>query len=635
MQGTPISKRSIAYYHQIRQKILSNPLFLQLQTFFQEHFLKSYTIVWIVLGIVIGLLFSWWGNDTTTNNFTEYIVSTWDITNSIKAYGSAELVDEQQLRFNQQGEVIAVYFKKGDEVKKGDIIAVLDQKSVENSILQAEIDLANAQLQLQDVLDGNTEAQILQAENNLEQSKLKLDIAQQEYEDLLEDFNGSWSLNDKETTYKTTALDIKDYIAQGERMLISLDKLFGVTTTYAKENDDFEIYLSAKNTAYKSTTNSLISLSYKHLNDLKAKYAVLSGDLASASSWSNARNNLLILLDLSKTLYDTLYNAHENAFNALENSISNFSADPWVESFDESVIENYKSSVSNNSSKTKSSLSSILSSENKITNLTSSDDDKLQLQSKANEVANLKNTIIIQEKTLEETKKWNTDIQIAQATNTVRQREIALDNARDNIDNYQIEAPFDGTIRKIDFKVWDKITSDEEKYVYLENPNLIEVSITLDQVDVVNVKAGMSVEVELDAYPDVIFEWVLWEVDSTPITSNGVTSYTVKVAIDKWDKIIYSGMTATVKIFIESKENVILIPTTFIQTQWDKKIVLDENSNIIDITVWSTDGTMTEIVSWLHVGSVIRKAISESTSSSNFMMGWDMGWGGMQHGPMQ
>jgi multidrug resistance efflux pump len=68
---------------------------------------------------------------------------------------------------------------------------VLDQKSVENSILQAEIDLANAQLQLQDVLDGNTEAQILQAENNLEQSKLKLDIAQQEYEDLLEDFNGS------------------------------------------------------------------------------------------------------------------------------------------------------------------------------------------------------------------------------------------------------------------------------------------------------------------------------------------------------------------------------------------------------------------------------------------------------------
>ena len=588
-----------------------------------------------MLGIVIGLLFSWWGNDTTTNNFTEYIVSTWDITNSIKAYGSAELVDEQQLRFNQQGEVIAVYFKKGDEVKKGDIIAVLDQKSVENSILQAEIDLANAQLQLQDVLDGNTEAQILQAENNLEQSKLKLDIAQQEYEDLLEDFNGSWSLNDKETTYKTTALDIKDYIAQGERMLISLDKLFGVTTTYAKENDDFEIYLSAKNTAYKSTTNSLISLSYKHLNDLKAKYAVLSGDLASASSWSNARNNLLILLDLSKTLYDTLYNAHENAFNALENSISNFSADPWVESFDESVIENYKSSVSNNSSKTKSSLSSILSSENKITNLTSSDDDKLQLQSKANEVANLKNTIIIQEKTLEETKKWNTDIQIAQATNTVRQREIALDNARDNIDNYQIEAPFDGTIRKIDFKVWDKITSDEEKYVYLENPNLIEVSITLDQVDVVNVKAGMSVEVELDAYPDVIFEWVLWEVDSTPITSNGVTSYTVKVAIDKWDKIIYSGMTATVKIFIESKENVILIPTTFIQTQWDKKIVLDENSNIIDITVWSTDGTMTEIVSWLHVGSVIRKAISESTSSSNFMMGWDMGWGGMQHGPMQ
>jgi choline kinase len=44
-------------------------------------------------------------------------------------------------------------------------------------------------------------------------------------------------------------------------------------------------------------------------------------------------------------------------------------------------------------------------------------------------------------------------------------------------------------------------------------------------------------------------------------------------------------MTATVKIFIESKENVILIPTTFIQTKGDKKVVLDENGDILEITV--------------------------------------------------
>jgi multidrug resistance efflux pump len=67
----------------------------------------------------------------------------------------------------------------------------------------------------------------------------------------------------------------------------------------------------------------------------------------------------------------------------------------------------------------------------------------------------------------------------------------------------------------------------------LENPNLVEVSILLDQIDVVNVKPGMKVEVVLDAYPGETFEGVLGDIDSTPTTTNGVVSYTVKVSIDK------------------------------------------------------------------------------------------------------
>ncbi|MEI8091197.1 MAG: hypothetical protein WCG98_02905 [bacterium] len=44
--------------------------------------------------------------------------------------------------------------------------------------------MENAKLQLDETLNGDRSAQILQAENNLEQSKLKLEIAQQEYDDL-------------------------------------------------------------------------------------------------------------------------------------------------------------------------------------------------------------------------------------------------------------------------------------------------------------------------------------------------------------------------------------------------------------------------------------------------------------------
>jgi multidrug resistance efflux pump len=135
-------------------------------------------------------------------------------------------VDEQKIRFNQQGEVTAVYFKKGDEVKKGDIIAELDQSSVESSILQAEINLQNAQLQLDETVNGDRSAQILQAQNNLEQSKIKLDVAQKEYTNLLDTQSDSGTISDTETTMANARLDVQSYIVEGRRMLDQVKTIF-------------------------------------------------------------------------------------------------------------------------------------------------------------------------------------------------------------------------------------------------------------------------------------------------------------------------------------------------------------------------------------------------------------------------
>jgi hypothetical protein len=43
-------------------------------------------------------------------------------------------------------------------------------------------------------------------------------------------------------------------------------------------------------------------------------------------------------------------------------------------------------------------------------------------------------------------------------------------------------------VRKLDFQVGDNLTSDTEQYVYIENPDLLVVTVSLDQIDIVNVK---------------------------------------------------------------------------------------------------------------------------------------------------
>lgn len=587
----------------------------------KSNFIKSFFAIWIILGLGLWYYLNSWSSNSDSTTI-EYTIDFWNITNSIKAFWSAEIVDEQQLRFNQQWEVTAVYFKKWDEVKKWDIIAELDQDSVLNDILQAEINLANSRLQLEETLKWNKESQILQAENNLEQTKLKLNIAKEEYINLIEDLNNSWSLSDKETTLRTAHLDIQNYIIEWEKIINQLDTIFGVTIGYKNYNDSYEIYLWAKNSSYKNETERLILLSYNNLWQLKDYYTSSLYTWLNYSSW-NIEWLLIDSLNLVQDLYKTIYEATNNAYKTLENSVSSTS-------FSQNTIDSYKNETSSNSSKTKSSISNILTSINKINNLSTQEDDEITIQKKADEVTNLQKTIIIQEKTLEDTKEWNTQQQIQIAKNGVRQKELALENTKKWLDNLKIEAPFDWTLRKIDFKKWDKITSDEEKYVYLENPDLVEISILIDQIDVVNISQWMSVEVILDSYPWETFEWVLWDIDSTPIVTNWVTSYTVKVAINKWKKIIYSGMTATAKIIIEDKQNVIVIPTTFIQSQWDRKYVLDKNNKELDIIVWATDNTTTEIISWLDKGTIIIKTTttksSSSSSSSSFGMPWMWWW---------
>jgi CBS domain containing-hemolysin-like protein len=63
-------------------------------------------------------------------------------------------------------------------------------------------------------VNGDRSAQILQAQNNLDQSKAKLDIAQQEYTNLLEDQSNSGTISDTETTMQNAILDIQNYIVE-------------------------------------------------------------------------------------------------------------------------------------------------------------------------------------------------------------------------------------------------------------------------------------------------------------------------------------------------------------------------------------------------------------------------------------
>lgn len=529
-----------------------------------------------------------------------YNVSEWTIEDTIEVYGNAELKKEQSVTFELPGTVKSIYVNEWDSVRKWQILASLDTENLDNDIRQAELSLENAQINYQDLKNWGTDTQILQAENALEQSRSALKLAQQQLDELEDNSDIDTVWNNNNTVLKSAVLSIKDYITQWEKAIISLDKIFGVSSKYASENDTYEVYLSKKRISYKSQTNRLITESYNLLDDLKDSYDDLDRNVS-----LNDKSEILRALKIANNLFETLYDASESAYNALENSEVN-------EIFTSTMIWNFESIVSNINTLARSSQSAILSSNNSINNLSSSNSNDLAIQAKKNEIENLKNSIRLQEQSLQDIKKWWTDSQKNIAANTVEQWEITVNKAKKWLESYQIIAPFDWVIRKIDFEIWDKIYSTNPKFIYIENPDLIEISVQLDQIDIVKISEWMPAEIEFDAYPEEIFYGTISDIDTKANITAWVVSYTVKIHIEKWDYMILWWMTANVKIIIDRQENAIQVPTTYIQNIWEKNYVKNSSGDLVEVKLWISNDSMVEIVSGLNNWDQIIKEVSKT-----------------------
>lgn len=566
-------------------------------------------ILWFILTLLVAailfclLIFLFTRNknksDTQINTYT---VTRWDIEKTIEVYGNAELKKEETLSFTMQWDVAKIYVNEWEFVTKWQILASLDTENIENDIRQAELSLENAKINYQDLKNWGTDTQILQAENALEQSKSALKLAKQQLNELEDSSDIDAVGNNNDTVIKTTTLSIKDYITQWEKAIISLDKIFGVSDKYESDNDAFEEFLSKKNNSYKNQTKRLISKSYTLLDDLKDEYDDL---------WNVSINNKYKLSNALKTtekLYQAIYDASETAYNALENSETN-------ETLTAAMIWNFESIVWNYSTLAKSSLANILNQTNTLNNLSNSNSNDLAIQAKKNEIESLENTIRLQEKSLQDIKKWGTDSQKSIAANGVKQWEITVNKAKKWLEAYQITAPFDWKIRKIDFEEWDKISATNPKFIYIENPDLIDISLFLDQIDVVQVEIWMPAEVEFDAYPWEIFYGEISDIDTKANISAWVVSYTVKVHIDKWEHTIYGWMTANVKIILDRQTNVIQIPTTYIQEIWERNYVVNWSGDLVEVQVWIANDNMIEIISGLEIGDEIVKEVSKTSTN--------------------
>ena len=272
-------------------------------------------------------------------------------------------------------------------------------------------------------------------------------------------------------------------------------------------------------------------------------------------------------------------------------------------------------------------------------------DSKLKLQNAQEELMSLKTKQQIAKLTAEsdlKTAKNKLDdlMDKVEISEELQAAKDALESAQEEIkttlkqyEDYQIIANFDGLVTKVEMQVWDSISSSNnssstEKYIYVETPNLLQVTLDVDQIDIVKISVWMPVQVVLDALSDQTFTGVISEID----TMSESSSYKASVVFQKHsdDQKVLGGMSASVKVTLEQVTDTIIVPSPAIADnvngekivrlkKWDQRV-----DQVVEIGI--SDDANTQILSGLKVGDVIKGLYINDISMQNAGIGVSADW---------
>lgn len=542
----------------------------------------------VVILILVFFAVRWYINNTSSQSevyYEYYTVSTGDIDNSIKVLGTTKITNQQTLTFWLEWKVSKVYVKEWDIVKKGQLLAELDKKQIKISLSQQSLSIQNARINYDNLLNQYSESDIVKAQNNVDDTQRKLDIAKKELENLVSE---RWDVVPLTSTkVQSILISTKNIINDSKNIMDDVDEVFYITR-FNLRYSDVQIYVSAKNSSYKYSTESNF---YQSRN----KLIQLESELSSIEWQSNIEiTKIVSMQEKVKDFLNSMLSLTNTALNASKNSVES-------STLTLSTIDSWVSTFSSANSKVLSSLSTINSNIKDINN-TSND-----VQSKKNEIANYEAQLLIYKDTLNDMLDWPDYNDKQLQLNSIKQSQLSLQNISQQLENYEIVAPFDWTIDLVWFKEWDSV--DFEDWITISNPNTYEVNVLVDQVDVVKIDKWQLVEVSFDSYPWYFVTWTISVIDPTPVQDAGVVSYYAKIALQKWEKKIYDSMTVSVDIIVEKKDNVLIVPSVYITNisgnkysvnlvQWDNTI----NKNIF---VWINDWINYEVLTWLNLWDVL------------------------------
>ncbi len=154
-----------------------------------------------------------------------------------------------------------------------------------------------------------------------------------------------------------------------------------------------------------------------------------------------------------------------------------------------------------------------------------------------------------------------TNYETAQAQ--LKQSQASVERANVNLRYSIIRSPIDGIVISRDVDVGQTVAASLQSpklFVIANDLKKMQVEASIDEADIGNIEIGQEVTFSVDAHPNREFKGTVIQIRLAPQTVQNVVTYTVIIEVPNPDLKLMPGMTATVSILINEKNDVLRVP---------------------------------------------------------------------------
>jgi len=145
----------------------------------------------------------------------------------------------------------------------------------------------------------------------------------------------------------------------------------------------------------------------------------------------------------------------------------------------------------------------------------------------------------------------------------VAQAKATLWQAQVNLAHTTIYAPIDGVVLSRDVDVGQTVAASLQAptlFTIAQELSRMQIETDVDEAFIGMIRQGQTVSFTVFAYPEQIFHGTLVQIRLNPKVESEVVLYNCIIHVDNADLKLKPGMTATVTVEVESRQNVLKIP---------------------------------------------------------------------------